>query len=187
MFSETKETELVLGPVVEACVEALKSSNLTGKLFIFHTGLPNSPTCVGHLKMRDDKKLLGTDKEKTLLSPASDYYSQQLGKRCVEVGLCVDLFLLPNQYCDVASLADLCRKTAGQIYKYDFFMADTHGQRLCDDLGYDIEQTVAFDGVMKVRTSTGIRAVDYLGNISTLLFFSFILNRAVKSSLTLTV
>ena len=115
--------------------------------------------------MRDDKKLLGTDKEKTLLSPVSDYYGG-LGKRCVETGLSVDLFLLPNQYSDVATLGELCRKTAGQIYKYDFFMADAHGQRLCDDLGYAVENTVAFDGVMKVRTSTGIRAVDYLGNFS---------------------
>lgn len=165
LFSETKETELVLGPVVEAVVEALKSSNLCGKMFIFHTGLPNSVTTVGHLKMRDDKKLLGTDKEKTILSPGSDYYAQ-LGKRCVDVGLSVDLFLMPNQFCDVATLADLTRKTAGQIYKYDFFMADTHGQRLCDDLGYAVQLTWAFDAVMKVRTSTGIRPVDYLGNFS---------------------
>lgn len=115
--------------------------------------------------MREDKKLLGTDKEKTILSPASEYYAQ-LGKKCVEAGLSVDLFLIPNQYCDVATLSDLCRKTAGQIYKYDFFMADSHGQRLCDDLGYAVEQTCAFDGVMKVRTSTGVKAVDYLGNFS---------------------
>lgn len=166
LFSESKESELVLAPVVEAIVEALKSSNTCGKLFMFHTSLPNSITCAGHLKMRDDKRLLGTDKEKTLLSAASDYYGAQLGKRCVEAGLSVDLFLMPNQYCDVATLGDLCRKTAGQIYKYDFFMADTHGQRLCEDLGYAVQLTTALDGVMKVRTSTGIRPVDYLGNFS---------------------
>lgn len=164
MFQENKETELVLGPVVEAGVEALKSAKLTGKLFIFHTNLPNT-LAPGQLKNRDDKKLLGTDKEKMVLSPQNDYYAQ-LGKKCVENGCSVDLFLLPNQYCDIATLSDLSKKVNGQIYKYDFFMADTHGQRLCEDLKYAVEATAAFDAVMKVRTSTGIKPVDYLGNFN---------------------
>lgn len=164
MFQDNKETELILGPVVEAGIEALKSANLCGKLFIFHTNLPNS-LAPGQLKNRDDKKLLGTDKEKMILNPQNDFYGL-LGKKCVENGCCVDLFLFPNQYCDVATLSDLTRKTSGQVYKYDFFMADTHGQRLCEDFKYSIESTCAFDAVMKVRTSTGIKPVDYLGNIS---------------------
>ena len=164
LFQESKETELVLGPVVEAGIEALKSAKCAGRLFIFHSNLPNA-VAPGQLKNRDDKKLLGTDKEKQVLSPQSEYYAG-LGKKCVENGCCVDLFLMPNQFCDVATLADLTRKTAGQIYKYDFFMADSHGQRLCDDLRYAVEATVAFDAVMKVRTSTGIKPVDYLGNFS---------------------
>ena len=164
MFQENKETELLLGPVVEAGVEALKSAKTCGKLFVFHTNLPNSMS-PGQLKNRDDKKLLGSEKEKMLLAPQTEYYAQ-LGKRCVENGCSVDLFLMPNQYCDIATLSDLTRKTSGQIYKYDFFMADSHGQRLCDDLRFAVDGSVAFDAVMKVRTSTGIRAVDYLGNVS---------------------
>jgi protein transport protein SEC24 len=132
MFAENKETELILGAAVEAGVEALKSAKLCGKLFVFHTNMPNS-LAPGQLKSRDDKKVLGTEKEKQLLSPQNEYYAG-LGKRCVENGCSVDLFLMPNQYCDVATLSDLTRKTSGQIYKYDFFMADTHGERLCADL-----------------------------------------------------
>ena len=165
MFQDNKETDLILGPVVEAGIEALKSAKIAGKLFIFHTNLP-SGLAPGQLKNRDgDKKLLGTEKEKQILTPQSEYYAQ-LGKKCVENGCSVDLFLLPNQYCDVASLADLTRKTSGQIYKYGFFMADTHGKRLCEDLKYAVDSTIAFDAVMKVRTSTGIKPVDYLGNFS---------------------
>jgi protein transport protein SEC24 len=165
MFQDNKETDLILGPVVEAGVEALKSAKIAGKLFIFHTNLPQY-LAPGQLKNRDsDKKLLGTEKEKQILTPQSDYYGL-LAKKCVENGCTVDLFLLPNQYCDVATLTDLVRKTSGQIYKYGFFMADTHGKRLCDDLKYAIDSTIAFDAVMKVRTSTGIKPIDYLGNFS---------------------
>jgi len=164
MFQETKETELALGPVVEAGIEALKSAKLCGKLFVFHTNLPNC-LAPGQLKNREDKKLLGTDKEKQILTPQTEYYGQ-LGKKAVENGCSIDLFLMPNQYCDLATLSDMCKKTSSQVYKYDHFMADTHGNRLCDDLKYSIESTVAFDAVMKVRTSTGIKPVDYLGNFS---------------------
>ena len=58
MFAENKETELLLGPVVESGVEALKSANRAGRLFVFHSNLPNT-LAPGQLKMRDDKKLLG--------------------------------------------------------------------------------------------------------------------------------
>ena len=92
----------------------------------------------------------GTENEKKVLSPQTDYYSN-LGKKCVESGCCVDLFLMPNQYCDIATLSDMTRRSAGNIYKYDFFAADTHGQRLCEDLKFAIDSTVAFDAVMKVK------------------------------------
>jgi protein transport protein SEC24 len=164
MFHESKETDLVLGPVVEAGIEAFKSAKCSGKLFIFHTNLPNFQA-PGQLKNREDKRLLGTDKEKTLLLPQNDSYAN-LGKKCVENGCSLDLFLLPNQYCDVASLSEMSRRSAGQIYKYDYFMADTHGDRLCQDLLYAVKNTCAFDAVGKVRTSTGVSPVDFLGNFN---------------------
>ena len=167
MFESNKETECVYGAVVEAGIEALRSAKCQGKLFVFHSNLPNAANAPGQLKNRDDKKLLGTEREKQVLTPATDYYAQ-LAKKCIEHGCCVDLFLMPNQYCDVASLADLNAKAGGLIYKYDFFRADspTGGQRLCDDLGHAVDATCAFDVVMKVRTSTGVRAVDSIGNFT---------------------
>ena len=57
MFQDNKETDLVLGPVVEAGIEALKSAKIPGKLFIFHTNLPGY-MAPGQLKNRDsDKKV----------------------------------------------------------------------------------------------------------------------------------
>lgn len=63
MFAESSQTETVFGPVVQAGLDALKSSNCVGKLMIFHTSLPIAEA-PGKLKNRDDAKLLGTDKEK---------------------------------------------------------------------------------------------------------------------------
>ena len=63
MFCESRETETVLGPVIQAGLDALKSSDRSGKLFIFHSSLPTAEA-PGKMKNRDDRKLLGSDKEK---------------------------------------------------------------------------------------------------------------------------
>uniref|UniRef100_A0A183BK90 Protein transport protein Sec24-like CEF n=1 Tax=Globodera pallida TaxID=36090 RepID=A0A183BK90_GLOPA len=89
-------------------------------LFIFHTSLPVLGGAPGQLKSREDRKLLGTDKEKTILSPATDFYSK-LGEECVKWGCAVDLFLFPNAFVDVASIAPAVSTTGGIVYKYQYF------------------------------------------------------------------
>lgn len=44
-----------------------------------------------------------------------------LAKECVAQGCCVDLFLFPNQYVDVATLAVVPVSTGGSVYKYTYF------------------------------------------------------------------
>lgn len=162
MFADTRETETVLGPVIQAGLEALKAADCAGKLFIFHSTLPIAEA-PGKLKNRDDRKLLGTDKEKTILSPQNTFYNN-LGQECVSNGCCVDLFLFPNTYIDVATLGQVCRLTGGTVYKYTFFQADIDGYRFLEDLKRDISKPVAFDSILRVRTSTGIRPTDFYGN-----------------------
>uniref|UniRef100_A0A8W8MRJ5 Protein transport protein Sec24C n=1 Tax=Magallana gigas TaxID=29159 RepID=A0A8W8MRJ5_MAGGI len=162
MFAESRETETVLGPVIQAGLDALKSADRSGKLYIFHTSLPIAEA-PGKLKNRDDRKLLGTEKEKTILTPQNNFYTK-LGQDCVGVGCSVDLFLFPNAYVDVATISEVCRLTGGNLYKYSYFQADLDGERFLEDLKYNVMNQSAFDAILRVRASTGIRAVDFLGN-----------------------
>ncbi|KAJ8317884.1 hypothetical protein KUTeg_002975 [Tegillarca granosa] len=162
MFGESRETETILGPVIQAGLDALKSAERSGKLYIFHTSLPIAEA-PGKLKNRDDRKLLGTEKEKTILSPQTTFYTK-LGQECVAAGCSVDLFLFPNAYVDVASIGDVCRLTGGNMYKYSYFQADLDGERFLEDLRRNVENQTAFDAILRVRTSTGIRPVDFCGN-----------------------
>lgn len=59
----TNNEEPILGPAIQAGLEALKAANRCGKLFVMHTSLPtgNAP---GKLKFREDRHVIGTDKEK---------------------------------------------------------------------------------------------------------------------------
>ncbi|XP_039928004.1 protein transport protein Sec24C isoform X7 [Hirundo rustica] len=161
MFADTRETETVFAPVIQAGLEALKAAECAGKLFIFHTSLPIAEA-PGKLKNRDDRKLINTDKEKTLFQPQTSFYNN-LAKDCVAQGCCVDLFLFPNQYLDVATLGVVPYQTGGSIYKYAYFQLETDQYRFLNDLRRDVQKEVGFDAVMRVRTSTGIRATDFFG------------------------
>ncbi|XP_051968721.1 protein transport protein Sec24C-like isoform X3 [Xyrauchen texanus] len=162
MFADTRETETVFGPVIQAGLEALKAADCAGKLFVFHSSLPIAEA-PGKLKNREDKKLLGTDKEKSLFQPQVSFYNT-LAKECVAQGCCVDLFLFPNQYVDVATLGVVPTSTGGSIYKYTYFQAATDQEQFLNDLRRDVEKQMGFDAVMRVRTSTGIRATDFFGS-----------------------
>lgn len=73
MYGDTRETETILLPAIQAGLEALKASECTGKVLVFHSSLPISDA-PGQLKNRDDRKLLGTEKEKTVLSKFFNFF-----------------------------------------------------------------------------------------------------------------
>lgn len=56
----------------------------------------------------------------SLFQPQVSFYNT-LAKECVTQGCCVDLFLFPNQYVDVATLGVVPTSTGGSIYKYTYF------------------------------------------------------------------
>lgn len=163
MFADTNESETVFAPVIQAGMEALKAAECAGKLFIFHSSLPTAEA-PGKLKNRDDKKLINTDKEKILFQPQVNIY-ESLARDCVANGCCVNLFLFPNQYVDVASMGLVTMYTGGTLYKYNNFQVHSDGPQFLSDLRKDIEKRTGFDAIMRVRTSTGFRATDFFGAI----------------------
>lgn len=44
------------------------------------------------------------------------------------------------------------------------FKADIDGHRVVQDIIKNVSRNVAFDGVMRVRTSTGVRPTDFYGH-----------------------
>ncbi|XP_067857318.1 protein transport protein Sec24C-like [Heptranchias perlo] len=163
LFADSLEVDVLFGPVIQAGLEALKAAECSGKLFVFHMSLPTADA-PGQLRDRDDTSLIDTKKEKILFQPQSIYY-QKLAKQCVQQGCCVDLFLFPDQYVDVASLGLLTFRTGGNLYKYSNFKADRDAEQFQDDLWRDVEKVVGYNAVMKVHTRKGIRATDYFGSL----------------------
>lgn len=163
MFQDNKETETILLPACQAGLEALKAADTSGQLLVFHTSLPsyNAP---GKLINREDRKLLGTDKEKQILSPQTTAYNE-LGQACSAAGVSVEMFVCNNAYVDCATIGQLPRLTGGQLHKYTYFTAELDGARLVWDVERVLTRPTAHDAVMRVRTSTGVRPTEFFGHL----------------------
>jgi protein transport protein SEC24 len=99
MFAGNRVAEACMGSAVQAASGALK--NTGGRIIVLQTCLPT--VGVGALKSREDPKLYGTDKEKTLFEPQGPQLPK-LAVECSNNGVGVDLFLFPSAYIDVATI-----------------------------------------------------------------------------------
>ncbi|KAF9141412.1 COPII coat Sec23p-Sfb3p heterodimer component [Mortierella sp. GBA39] len=159
LFAENKITEAVIGAVVQSVRMALESRG--GKLIVFQTSLPMSGP--GALRHRDELKLYGTEKEKTLYAPQDDFY-KKLAESCVDAGFSIDLFLFPNAYVDVATLGCLSTITGGETHMFTNFNADRDGVKLAGEINRLVTRPFGFNALMRVRCSTGLRVAEHFGN-----------------------
>jgi len=119
MFAQYQETETVLGLAIRAGLESLKAVECAGKLLVFHSSLAMAEAS-GKLKMREDRKLLGIEKEKAVITPQTTFYNQ-LGQDCSGSGCRGDLFVAHNALVYIATIGQVARLTGGQFYKYTYF------------------------------------------------------------------
>ena len=148
-----------LGEIIPPSPKDPAKSLPAGKVFLFHCTLPtygSDGVTPGRLKARwttspeEAKKLLGTDKEKQILSPEPSKYYSNLAQKCVvDFGSGVELFLFPpinGSFLDIATLSELTRITgSGGIHKY----YNESGDRFLNDLRYSLKASFAFEAVMK--------------------------------------
>lgn len=50
------------------------------------------------------------------------------------------------------------------MYKYTYFQPDLNGEQFLEDLRHNLSRPVVFDAIMRVRTSTGVRPVEFYGS-----------------------
>lgn len=117
----------------------------------------------GPLKPREDPKLFGTDKEKTLFEPA-EYFWKKCGQDFASCGVSVDMYLFPTSYIDVATIGILSQLTGGTLYNYTNFETTKDGLKFKNDLKRALTSTFVYDCLLRVRCSNGIKAVDHFGN-----------------------
>ncbi|KAG4094588.1 Sec23/Sec24 trunk domain-containing protein [Neocallimastix lanati (nom. inval.)] len=159
MFENNHINDHSLGAAFQAATLALKPTG--GKVCLFASSIPSYGP--GTLRVRQDNKLLGTDKERSLYEPQDNWY-KQIAQKCATGGITVDTFLLPTEFIDVATVGILSTLTGGKIFFYPQFDQTKDSIRYINDIIYSLRRSFGYDALLRVRASDGLRVEEYLGN-----------------------
>jgi len=153
--------ESCMGSAVLGAYAAMK--HIGGKLLLFGACIPS----VGELPLkttRDNPRLLGTEKEVELLRPVSDGY-KDLSTELTRAQVSVELFMAPQAYIDLASIAPLAKFTGGDVRYYPGFTVATSGQKLRNELHRVLTRYMGWEAVMRVRVSRGWKITKFHGHL----------------------
>ncbi|KAH7349586.1 Sec23/Sec24 trunk domain-containing protein [Plectosphaerella cucumerina] len=161
MFQNNQNNGFALGPALRAGHKLI--SALGGKMVVLSASLPNLG--VGSLEMREDKKLLGTSKESSLLQTANSFY-KSFAVECSKNQVSIDMFLFSSQYQDVASLSNLPRYTGGQTYFYPGWNAGRPEDaiKFASEFSDHLSSEIGLEAVLRVRATSGLRMNAFYGN-----------------------
>lgn len=159
MFDNTTSQVACLGPALKAAFTVTK--HIGGKMCVFQSVLPTLGD--GALVPREQMQIMGTPKEVELLRPAQNWYKETaIEFSRAQIG--VDMFLFPRAYIDVAALAELPKITAGTLHTYPGFNYDIDGPRFESELCRCLSQPTAFEAVMRIRCTRGMKISNFYGN-----------------------
>jgi protein transport protein SEC24 len=161
MFQYTQNATSCMGSALQAGHKLI--SAIGGKMVVLTATLPNIG--VGKLEVREDKKVLGTSKEGSLLQTGNSFY-KSFAVECSKNQVSVDMFLFASGYQDVASLSNLPRYTGGQTWLYPGWNA-TRGEdaiKFAREFSDHLSAEIALEAVMRVRATTGLRMQTFYGN-----------------------
>ncbi|OJJ82795.1 COPII subunit SEC24 [Aspergillus glaucus CBS 516.65] len=161
MFQNTQSNGCAMGSALRAGYKLI--SPVGGKMTVLSTSLPNVGQ--GVLTMREDKKVLGTNKENSLLQTANSFY-KSFAVECSKAQVSVDMFLFSSQYQDVASLSNLPRYTGGQTYFYPGWNAarSEDAIKFAREFSEYLSSEIGLEAVLRVRATTGLRMNTFYGN-----------------------
>ncbi|KAK5995779.1 Protein transport protein SEC24 [Cladobotryum mycophilum] len=161
MFQNNQSNGSCMGSALRAGHKLI--SSLGGKIVVLTASLPN--VGVGKLDMREDKKLLGTSKEGSLLQTSNSFY-KSFAVECSKNQVSIDMFLFSPQYQDVASLSNLPRYTGGQTWFYPGWHASRPEDALkfASEFSDYLSSEIGLEAVLRVRATTGLRMNTFYGN-----------------------
>eukprot|EP00560_Eucampia_antarctica_P006658 CAMPEP_0197830018 /NCGR_PEP_ID=MMETSP1437-20131217/6598_1 /TAXON_ID=49252 ORGANISM="Eucampia antarctica, Strain CCMP1452" /NCGR_SAMPLE_ID=MMETSP1437 /ASSEMBLY_ACC=CAM_ASM_001096 /LENGTH=1090 /DNA_ID=CAMNT_0043432107 /DNA_START=1 /DNA_END=3273 /DNA_ORIENTATION=+ len=159
MFEDNRATASCLGPALKAAFTVTK--HIGGKMSVFQCIQPNLGD--GALKTRENIRMMGTPEEVKLLRPDKTWY-KDTAVEFSRTQICVDLYLFPYQYMDVAALAELPSYTAGTLHTYVLFNSDRDGPKFESELYRQLTMPTAFEAVLRIRCTKGMRITNFYGN-----------------------
>lgn len=118
---------------------------------------------VGAAKPRNEKMVMGTDKEKTLYQPQDSFW-RRLALACVKRFVSVDIIAV-NSPIDMSSMSLVSKMTGGQLY-YNQKAGQHYRNTVMMNLRRNLLRKQGWEAVMRIRVSQGLAVSDYYGNFN---------------------
>lgn len=161
IYANTQISSSALGSALTAASKLMAA--IGGKIVVLQSALPNIG--MGKVTNREDSRTFGTSKENALLQPANNFY-KSLATECSRNQVCVDLFLAPAGYIDMATLGCVARFTGGKIcYQPNFSSGSIEMvEKLAGELTNLLKDEIGLEAVLRIRASQGVSLSAYHGS-----------------------
>ncbi|GBF93637.1 COP-II coat subunit, partial [Raphidocelis subcapitata] len=147
------------GPALQAAF--LVMSHLGGKMLLFQGSAPSLGA--GKFKAREALAAYGTEREAALRNPEDPFF-KRFAAEASRQQITLDVFVAAPGPVDLASLAAIPRYTCGQVNYYPGFYAARDGARLTADVTRNLSRPTAWEAVMRIRCSRGLRISSFHGH-----------------------
>jgi len=168
MFREEDAPEdSCLGPALKAAFTIVKS--IGGRMSIFQAAPPSLGE--GAIRMGREAghgRILGTADESNLLKAEVNWY-RDTALEFSKAQIAVDMYMFPERHIDCASLVELPRLTAGFVRSFPRFDARIGSgdvEALETTLYRRLTQPTAFEAVLRIRCTKGMRISRFYGNFN---------------------
>lgn len=161
MFVSTNDVESCVGSAVQCATMSI--SRIGGQLSLFICNLPSIGTA--RLQNRENKSLTNTDKEHTLMSPATDFY-KKFPNILVKSQIQCNIYFIStnNSYIDIGTVGEVARFSGGEIYYYPSYNNSQSGSKLQHELHRSLIREQTWESVVRVRASKGVVIYNFHGN-----------------------
>jgi protein transport protein SEC24 len=89
---------------------------------------------------------------------------KDLGAELTRAQISVEMFLAPQAYVDLSSVAPLAKITSGDVRLYPSFHISHSGEKLKNELIHVLTRYMGWEAVMRVRVSRGWKITKFYGN-----------------------
>merc|ERR1719322_264742 len=161
LFNGSPETDSCLGAALQAAYKMIY--NTGGRITVVQSSLCNVGP--GGLRSRESGS---SDKstESSLLNPSTDFY-KKLALDCSGQQIAVDLFVLQNQHCDLATISGISKFSGGQVQVFPGFHATQNpsvAERFDRALRRYLTRKIGFEAVMRIRCTRGMSLHTFHGH-----------------------
>ncbi|KAK7603574.1 hypothetical protein V9T40_003573 [Parthenolecanium corni] len=158
-FKESYDTNCALGAALQAAHKLMSATG--GRVTVFVSCLPNYGP--GALKPREE--VAQRSNNNINLNPATDFY-KKLALECNGVHIAIDLFIVNNQFVDLATISGISQISGGCMHHFPLY--SSKNSRDVDKLVKTFERyltrKIGFEAVMRLRCTKGLSIHSFHGN-----------------------